>query len=594
MEWIPKWLTGGNGPFVNDTITTIRQMICGQDRAITQVERPPEAELEAIIIEDGSNAQKLENCKIEQIEAKTPLSSSSPRRYLELHTHFNGVLKPKDFLALVKEHMPQDQPLREVYLTHVADSVQNYLKDKAPFDQRPQELMRLTEDLKNDKLSFEKRLDLLEPYLATGILQYDHTYEIRGFLRDPFAKGDQSSSFPSESKVDQKENLFGKLPRQKFFESYHLKTLHEWQDQGVRYVEPQISMGFIKRGELDDLAAKGEKIKLPVRALVAQNAKKHLSDATNPSEQEWQTIKQNLLRKDVAGLDFCGPEAKFSTKGMEVFKNYYKQLIEIAKEKKEILVLRPHVGEGYSASPDHYDPELAKTAYHNLELLLETLEQLQKEGDPVKDGPVIIRFGHATHASSDLLERMDRLNIFPEYNLSSNEKTGVIEERDQHQLLDGMLRARVFFHTDAGGVMGTTLPDEEKRIGQFISDFISGKTQKLGPLDKPGERQLGGMPRTFEELVEQEALHLYYKAVKTFEEGGEGNETSTTSKATGFKPHPQPQDFKQEARDRLEKVFSVNVFQAKAEAYAAHLLDRQQQNFQSTPSWLSDLQPSKG
>jgi predicted amidohydrolase YtcJ len=76
---------------------------------------------------------------------------------------------------------------------------------------------------------------------------------------------------------------------------------------------------------------------------------------------------------------------------------------------------------GPDGLPAHYT-----TAQKNLELLLRTLET--KGWSQGKDG-IIIRFGHATHATAEQAQRMAALGIVAEVNLTSNRVTGAMQHR---------------------------------------------------------------------------------------------------------------------------------------------------------------------
>lgn len=234
------------------------------------------------------------------------------------------------------------------------------------------------------------------------------------------------------------------------------------------------------------------------------------------SPAAWEKQKGDLrtqleTRSDIMGVDIAGPETVAFDKADKAqagrFKELYNLLKEEAKKRGRPLTLRPHVGEGFTdteAGKDfnkneskmkgeeaaHYD-----RARRNLDTLLKEIQALGGELDP---NLVIIRFGHATHATPDQAALMAQLGIIAEVNLHSNIETGSLmqvdkktgekfqdDNYDDHSLLtllyvspaakDGSLGPlHVILSTDAHDVMNTNISAEYKRARDLIEEFLAG------------------------------------------------------------------------------------------------------------------------
>jgi hypothetical protein len=181
-------------------------------------------------------------------------------------------------------------------------------------------------------------------------------------------------------------------------------------------------------------------------------------------------VETQLARKDVMGIDIAGPESlPFTAEGMKRFEEVYRAVEAAADARGRPLVLRPHVGEGYDpiGTGDH-----AAIAARNLELLVATLEDLHyKPG-----GKVVVRFGHATHATPTVLDRIAALGVIVEANVGSNLATGSIARAEDHPLLyNAFADVKTVLATDGEGVMGTDLQAERRRAEMQFADFKAGK-----------------------------------------------------------------------------------------------------------------------
>src|SRR5262249_40819250 len=138
----------------------------------------------------------------------------------------------------------------------------------------------------------------------------------------------------------------------------------------------------------------------------------------------------------------------------------------------------------------------------NIDKLLGELEDMGYNRK--KDG-VIIRFGHATHATPDQIKRMKDLGIIFEANIGSNLATGTIRSEDEHPLLDALYYEEpTILSTDGQGVMRTDIKKEYATAYRIIQRFRNGETHLV----------IGGEPVFFQELSTEvqerfDINHLY-------------------------------------------------------------------------------------
>lgn len=162
------------------------------------------------------------------------------------------------------------------------------------------------------------------------------------------------------------------------------------------------------------------------------------------------------------------PRARITEVGMQWLIDKYKLLDSVAKAKGVRMVLRPHVGEGYDPAGTREHVAIAR---ENLRQLVKTLKDLGYNGS----GNVIVRLGHATHATPEILTDMASIGVIVESNVGSNLATGSILSVEDHPLLLNMYYGvKTVLATDAQGVMDTTLPAEYQRAAFLIDKFKSG------------------------------------------------------------------------------------------------------------------------
>ena len=209
--------------------------------------------------------------------------------------------------------------------------------------------------------------------------------------------------------------------------------------------------------------------KVSTKRLTSGEGKNEIDKKINKGEILSTEDKTNLAKvgeNGVVGLDVAGPEGKeFTPAGMKRFELMYGELAGKAEKLDGALVFRIHAGEGYlvqgaSGTSNHRD-----IAQSNVGHILDTIEGMAQQG--TLSDKVIIRIGHATHASPAQLDRISLLEdkgvkIHVEANLTSNLVTGSVKNgEEQAQVLLRFLKHGVTptLNTDGGGVMGTTLKE---------------------------------------------------------------------------------------------------------------------------------------
>ena len=241
--------------------------------------------------------------------------------------------------------------------------------------------------------------------------------------------------------------------------------------------------------------------------------------------KEITTAIAQAQRPDAAGIDIAGSEHfAFDAKGRERFTYLFDQVAAAGRARGEPIVLRPHVGEGandvvpgepfgrdHSRQVTEDGQELThyRRARENIEAWLQVLERIAARPENLGYGgrlppEVIVRFGHVTHATPDQAERMVRLGVIAEVNLTSNAQTGAIARNkplpgehdrgrlqgepvsyeddqdssitfDDHSL--GTLvfsNADIVLSTDAHSVMNTALGKEYQRASITIKRILNG------------------------------------------------------------------------------------------------------------------------
>jgi hypothetical protein len=400
--------------------------------------------------------------------------------------------------------------------------------------------------------------------VASPDTDFNSAYEIRDELvKDTFAG--QRTRLPDveQDKADAKRHANAG------YDLYTREALLALAGDGVGYTEP--SNSGKKMGErfqrdrveraMDELIAEGKlapgQVDVRFLAMVTTN---HFGErpAELPSvairpgtEESWKAqydqVVLQLREGHVAGVDIAGQELfRFEPKvAAPRIRALYAELVAAATARGQRLVLRPHVGEGAvdtldgkpyrrdgdravgdDGRPSHYE-----RAQHNLEVMLDVVDQLRV--DPIFDGTKVeLRFGHATHATADQAARMQELGVTAEVNLGSNVATGSLDQAPGadgrptavEQLQDHALPSffyygtRVILSTDAHSVMSTDLRAEYVRAQRVIDEVLSGARRIRVKAADAGNRgaevpgQAGERALAIHELTAEERgrfLHAY-------------------------------------------------------------------------------------
>ena len=264
------------------------------------------------------------------------------------------------------------------------------------------------------------------------------------------------------------------------------------------------------------------------------------------------------MRRDAAGIDIAGAEHfLFDALGAQRFEYLYDQLAEAALQRGKPLVLRPHVGEGANdvipGEPygrDHSRQKQGDQLSHyqraeeNLDTMLTVLEKIASRPENRAHGgrlppEVIVRFGHATHATPQQCVRMARLGVIAEANLSSNVETGALarnkpeagapdvgrpegpptmfgEDKVDANLRDHSLGSLIFSGvevvpgTDAHSVMNTTLSKEYSRAEKMIAGIRGSEISVPITVEQAREMNQHGGAATLPADARQTTVEVTY------------------------------------------------------------------------------------
>jgi hypothetical protein len=233
-------------------------------------------------------------------------------------------------------------------------------------------------------------------------------------------------------------------------------------------------------------------------------------------------VEAMMARGDVVGMDVAGMEHfQFNEQTAVRFEATHAMLAKVSAARGgEPVVLRPHVGEGAidTTVPDPFardanrqvTPQGELTHYararHNIDVLVASLETIAVRHGGSLPPSVVVRFGHATHATPAQAAKLQQLGVIVEVNLRSNQATGAVAQnkpvpgqpderlgpdhvaptygQGQAKLptLEDHSLATLIFHdvkvvlsTDGHDVMNTTLGDEFKAAADLLVDIKSGK-----------------------------------------------------------------------------------------------------------------------
>ena len=235
-------------------------------------------------------------------------------------------------------------------------------------------------------------------------------------------------------------------------------------------------------------------------------------------QESRELVKQLAKRDDVAGLDVAGAEYfAFNEHGQQRFQQMFGSLFSLAKARNEPVVFRPHVGEGGIdvVNGNHFSTDRNRQvdsngefthvvrARENIGQLLDALDGIAKNFGGKLPPEVVVRFGHATHATPEQIARMKKLGVMVEVNLTSNQVTGSLggdgpaaggqdaqqrkrdssksDSRTGQAHLEEHALGSLIFHdidvvlsTDGHDVMDTHLAKEYSKAKNVVEDIREG------------------------------------------------------------------------------------------------------------------------
>ena len=400
----------------------------------------------------------------------------------EVHNHLNGILQSNELIAMAYGEGREYEALKDIYENTVIKEqqrkaelesqgitpgdnegikqVEKFYKDNGLIDD---EGFRKLEDV----LQEEKADDSQKPAAHIAKLNQE---KIRDLADDLFRQNERISF---ETVYPLTRGYVTNKITGSNAELYLDRVLGSLAADKVNYVELQ---GNLPEGVAPETWQKlqdkhGVRVEFldNVSSKTLEGNKKGLKKVKGTSKKPGLELGKN----GVIGIDFAGPEATFTPKGMENFKEIYEHIASKADSEGTTVVIRPHVGEG---NPKTNHPEKRINAANNLHLMIDAIKQLKAEGKLSNN--VILRFGHATHASAKQLQDIKDLEIIVEANLTSNLRTKAVEGKTQMQqtILKFIYQdVNVILNTDGGGMMNTTLPQEYKEATKAIRKFKEGK-----------------------------------------------------------------------------------------------------------------------
>ncbi|MGF1489990.1 MAG: hypothetical protein ACFBSE_23125, partial [Prochloraceae cyanobacterium] len=366
---------------------------------------------------------------------------SSRTQYIEHHNHLNGILSSNDLIRLAYNN-DYAQVLTDIRNSRFGTSpdVTNFYRTNNLLDpdgnidlssQSSENLERLAKEL----LSVNSQVNFNTGYLVRGVVinKIDPREYLKTIFKDLKKQG-----------IDYIEVQSERLPGNLSYKDFQ-KIKKEFE-QLENY---QIKIGFLRNTSTQTLG-------------------RGPATTVNPGLRNIQNIEPG--KDGVIGIDFAGPEATFTPRGMEYFQEIYREMARKAEEANKTMVIRVHVGEGNPATVSYNDK--ASTARNNVSLMIEAIETL-RDNNQLSD-KIILRLGHGTHASGANLDKIRQLGIIVEANLTSNLKTGSV--RNKNEMDQVLLRflyhdVKLTINTDGGGMMTTTLPKEYKQAREILARF---------------------------------------------------------------------------------------------------------------------------
>ena len=400
--------------------------------------------------------------KLDAMDINPGVGYVASEGYVELHNHLNGVLEPEELLSIAYSRVSEDGTQITDYKQYLSDLQESYDTKK-------------TKTLSEDQKYFNKILNGRD----INSLNQEQAQQIsQQLLTSKSIDGQQGTKF--DRAYAYRRTITKTLVRNQKTPDLYQKIIQKLKSQGINYIELQgaIHNNKAAREKVSEiLTAEGIDVRFlrnisTGKILSSGSTKKTVNYVEDQITKAVEGIKKGYRE---VGIDIAGAEREFKLSGMERFESLYEQLKEASLELGRPLVLRIHVGEGYPRPRTSHRED----AKNNVQMLTQRLQKMQNEGklDPEK---VILRYGHATHASFEDLEKIKELGVIVEANLRSNVTTGSVRNDDETQqtLLKFLYHdINTIINTDGGGVMGTTLPEEYRLAKRGIEKF---KNNEIG------------------------------------------------------------------------------------------------------------------
>ncbi len=469
---------------------------------------------------DGDGKLKP-NVEDPELAAKRPPGADEDHPGVELHNHFLGLTDTDYFIKKVGGGDP------DVTFAKIQEIWPPGSKQRAKLEADFPDTVRVMKDIEaNPNMTPKQKKAALEKLLtATQETPFDNSYEVRDELIKEYIDPAPRNSKTGEIEIDPNT---GK-PVKAEYRQYTEDTMKVLSEDRIRYSEQSASVNKLlerfPEATMQEIHAKlrAEGHDVDMRFLAMVNTK-YLSTDSGPDSFFKPDMDKlgNMLktRGDVMGIDIAAPEkSRFTPEGMDNFEKLFYSLQEAADARGRPLTMRPHVGEGYPemapgqpfsrnkgvrTDDDPMMPKHYKVAQDNMDMLLTRLEKIAADNKGKLPDNVIVRFGHATHATPDQVARMKALGVVSEANIVSNVETGSLQRRgrkgqqggsqsvyDDHSLLKLLYQQnKTILSTDAHGVMHTNLGNEYLKADGIIRRFKKGKVPVEVPDGQGGTKKL--------------------------------------------------------------------------------------------------------
>ncbi len=398
------------------------------------------AELEAEIAELEAQVESYKK-SLDEMDLSPGQGYVAAEVYLELHNHLYGVLPPAELIRVGYNNDPQK---------FVQDMWAKYGQANSPMGRGIRAVFKQVGINGNSVASIDAGT---AQQIAEGLISstngtvYDVAYLFRSEITAQAVADGKTANLLNAVVQNLKSQGIDYVELQGGLRGKHNVQLATVQQFEQMLRQQGISVRFLRAIKSNELAGAGNDLEAPVRA-----------------------VGNNFI----VGIDIAGAEQRFTDAGMERFQQLHQLLKEKATKEDKTFVLRVHVGEGYPRKTNDSHRQIAQ---QNVQKLVARLELMAENGELAPD-KVVIRLGHLTHATFEDLQKIQRLGIVVEANLTSNQVTRSAgsEEEVQQVLLKFLYNDnKVILNTDGGGVMGTTVPQEYDKAEKAIRKFEAGE-----------------------------------------------------------------------------------------------------------------------